>query len=98
MFEFLNDGRREPTGYDIGRRYRRFRATIGMRDDSPATSSASFVVLADGRPVYDQLVRWGSTAVVDLDISEVLRIEIQNGVPEGLRGQAYVVWGNAQLQ
>jgi hypothetical protein len=63
--------------YDLGRNYRRFRATIGLTDDSGSSASVLYEVFADGRRIYNATLGLGQTRDLDIDMTGVLRLDLR---------------------
>jgi hypothetical protein len=81
--------------YDLGRHYRRLKATLGVNDEAPSDARSTFEVFLDGRKVYSTIVKLGKPATLDLDVSDILRLRmIMTG---GVGGDYRAVWGDAQL-
>jgi hypothetical protein len=67
----------ESAEFDLARRAVRFRATVGLSDrSSDATGRAQFDVFADGKNVYSRQLGLGQSEVLDLDMTDVLRLRI----------------------
>lgn len=83
--------------YDVGRKYSRFQATAGVRDDSDAATRKRLEVYGDGRILASFEVGLGMPQKVDVPITGVLRLElVQITLNDGF-ATANVVWGDAQL-
>ncbi len=86
--------------YNTERKMKWFRATIGVRDDSPPKSPIIFEVTADGRKVYSKSLRLGSSRKVDLNVKGVLRLDLVLRFPEAetdFQTSYHGVWGDAQF-
>lgn len=84
--------------YDTGRHWRTLEATVGLRDDSPQNEEYEFQVFADGNPIYSHLLTLGQSRYMKLNITGVLRIELRATLSSSaFYGEAYGVWGNAEL-
>jgi len=89
------------TGYtsylelNVGRSCARFVATVGVNDESSTTLRAT------GRVLVDNVTKWtksgiglGSSETIDLDISNGLRLRIED--TETTSGNGYLVFGDAR--
>ncbi|MEN6520052.1 MAG: NPCBM/NEW2 domain-containing protein [Armatimonadota bacterium] len=83
--------------YSLGRRYSRFKATIGVADDeSDLTSHLVFKVIGDGNTLYQsEPLKVGMIDNVDVDVSNVLTLQLQVYCVDDEKPAA--VWGNARL-
>ncbi|HEY3673657.1 MAG TPA: PASTA domain-containing protein [Acidimicrobiia bacterium] len=84
-------------GYDLGRHYRRLRGTVGLRDDDQASSSVKVEVFADGRSIFSQTVGLGQSVELDLDVTNVLRLELVGTNLARTSQLPSVVWGDVRL-
>jgi hypothetical protein len=70
----------EPRGvveYALGRKYKKFAATVGVLDDAAdAGQTGHFEVFLDGVPQPGATVRLGAPAAFELDVAEVLRLRL----------------------
>lgn len=88
---------RSALGYDVGRRYSRFQATVGLRDDADPDSRKRLEVFGDGRLLSTIDVTLGQPQEVDVPIAGVLRLQlVHNTVNDGF-ANAFVIWGDARL-
>jgi len=83
--------------YNIERQWRILDATIGLRDDSPQKEEFELQVFADGNPIYSHLFGLGQSQHIRLNIVGVLRLELRGTVVGGFYGNAYGIWGDAEL-
>lgn len=63
-------------GYDLGRHYRRVKATVGLTDDAPSNAQVRVEILGDGRSLFSQTVGLGTAAPIDIDVTGVLRLTL----------------------
>jgi hypothetical protein len=63
--------------FNLGRDYRKFRATLGLADDSPQGVKRRFRVLADGRLLYERDFALGQSEAVTLDVTGALRLRVE---------------------
>jgi hypothetical protein len=86
-------------GYDLGRHYRRLKATVGLSDDSPSESQVRIEVFGDGRSLFSQTVGLGTAVPVDIDVTGVLRLTISATMLNTEYGccDASIVWGDIRV-
>ncbi|MFE9727655.1 NPCBM/NEW2 domain-containing protein [Streptomyces sp. NPDC005794] len=86
--------------YNLGRHWRTFKATIGLRDDAPTGCRLKFEAFADGKLVTNATVTLGEARDLKLEISQVLRLKIQVTYvsPTDISSYCYGVWGDAHLE
>jgi hypothetical protein len=63
--------------YDLSRDWSRFTTTVGISDDSPAQSAATFKVFLDGKQVATGDLVLGRPTQLDLDVSQKLRLRLE---------------------
>ncbi|MEU3338359.1 NPCBM/NEW2 domain-containing protein [Streptomyces sp. NPDC006668] len=83
--------------YNIGRRWNRFKATIGLRDDSPTGSNLTFEVSIDEKRIYKKLSPVGEDRVIDLNVKGALRLKLTVTYAGQDSNYIYGTWGDAQL-
>ena len=90
-------------GYDLYREYlvkrdfQRFRADVGIADDTEDATQAEIRVADEsGAVLYQQVVRPGEPARLDVPIDDVLRLKLEVG--EGGCATRTVVWGDARVE
>jgi NPCBM/NEW2 domain-containing protein len=69
------DGDRRWT-YNLGRKYDRLKATIGLDDNSPPNARVRYEVIADGKPRYVKTLGLGESKRLDIPVEGVLRVEL----------------------
>ncbi|MFI5526909.1 NPCBM/NEW2 domain-containing protein [Streptomyces platensis] len=85
--------------YNLGRHWKHFKATIGLRDDSPTKGQLTFEVSADGKSVFKERVDLGQTQKVDVDLNSPLRLKLTvTYAGQDSTNSYYGTWGDAQLQ
>ncbi len=84
--------------YNIERRWQKFKATIGLRDDSPSGGRLTFEVSADGKSLYKQSVSLGQTQDVNVDLHSALRIKLTVTYSGQDNTYFYGTWGDARLE
>lgn len=91
--------------YDLARSWSRFTATVGLRDDSPATSAASYKVLLDGKVVATGRLALGTAIPLDIPVTGGLRLRLQMNNPaagvqtcSGDPNRTQVVWGDPTVK
>ncbi|QBI20824.1 hypothetical protein ER308_15440 [Egibacter rhizosphaerae] len=83
--------------YDLARDYERFRATLGVRDDSTSDAEFRVIVSTDGNERFRDRVRLGETVDLDVDLTDALRLRIEvEGIDDTDRSDS-VVFGNARI-
>jgi hypothetical protein len=83
--------------YNLEHQWRILQATVGLRDDSTQKDEYEFQVFADGRPIYSHLFALGQSQHIRLNIAGVLRLELRATLVGDFYGNAYGIWGNADL-
>ncbi len=72
-----DDTTRESTAdIDLGRHYTTFIARFGIEDHSATTKTIEYRVYADGHLIYDKGFKLGQSADVSINVTGVLRLEI----------------------
>lgn len=71
---------------------------VGPRDDVSAASVYKIEIFVDGTQVYDQTIGLGQITLIDLDLTNVLRLRIQvtDLAPVG-RNKQFVVFADARI-
>lgn len=82
--------------YDLGGRYKRFQAVIGLRNDSAAGIQFRFDVLGDGRSLKSGGVGASQIVEVDVDVSAVRTLTLREHEVSG-RADHWIVFGRARL-
>jgi hypothetical protein len=85
--------------YTLGGNWKRFDATIGVRDDSPAGGRLTFQVFADGASLYSQELGKGELREIRLKVAgiQTLKLEVSFTVGEYYDNYSYGVWGDARV-
>ncbi|MGW9432769.1 NPCBM/NEW2 domain-containing protein [Streptomyces decoyicus] len=85
--------------YNIGRQWPKFRATIGLRDDSPTGGQLSFEIRADGKSIFKRSVSLGQAQDVSLDLNGALRLKLTLTYSgQDSANYYYGTWGEARLE
>jgi hypothetical protein len=87
--------------YLLGRRYSRFRALVGIADDSKVGADMRFVVTGDGNTIFSQTVGIGKPKTIDIPIENVLRLMLTvEASPDAsfCYNDATAVWAEASVQ
>lgn len=89
--------------YDLGRDFNRFRAVVGLSDDSNSSGSVRFETIVDGERVDDRRLSLGDSQLVDVSVADGLRLELLMTFPDTSGGGCeeptlFAVWGNAKVQ
>jgi hypothetical protein len=93
----------QPTlNYDLNRAYTTLTATAGVDDNSIATDQVTMTFTADGNTVGTSVVKLGTTAPVQLNVANVLRLSVaikSSGTTcdSGTGVGTHYALGNAQL-
>jgi hypothetical protein len=87
--------------YDLNRAYTTLTATVGVDDGSIATDNVTIAFSADGKVASTSPVKLGTTAAVQIDVTNVLRLSIAvtggGACDSGTGTGTHFVIGNAQL-
>lgn len=91
---------RETWGYNLSRSATRFKAVVGMDDNSPSDTGVTFTVITDGVTRANAgPLSIGHPVAIDLDVTGTLRLELQSTLIEGDFGacsyDGRAAWGNA---
>ncbi|MGW7610080.1 NPCBM/NEW2 domain-containing protein [Streptomyces sp. NPDC054766] len=85
--------------YHLGRQWRTFSATVGLRDDSPTGGSLTFEIVVDGSKKYGNRIPLGKSQEVNVDVTHALRMKLTityTGQDSG--SYYYGSWGDAKLK
>jgi hypothetical protein len=99
---FNDDGGDFWADYDLGRNFRTFTATVGLRDDCDADESVTWRVEADGVAIASGAARLGESQELELDVDGVLRLRLLMNEPDAPRksclgDRLWLVWGAATV-
>lgn len=84
------------TSWIIARAAARLQATVGLDDASDPLAATRIRIVADGRTVFDEVVKYGQSVKVDVDVSNVLRLEVTvTRTDQSTSDSAEVVLANA---
>lgn len=87
--------------YVINRKYARFRAVIGLDDQSLDGIHVQIAVIADGRSLFSRTFTAGHTAIVNRSITGVRELKLEQIYlgpnPDICSTSATAVWGNAEV-
>jgi hypothetical protein len=79
--------------FPVAGKWKRFRASIGLRDGAGAQGSAIFVVRGDGKELYrSPILRAGVQKEIDLDISGIKELELLADGAEGHNHNCWSIW------
>ncbi|MFG2164758.1 NPCBM/NEW2 domain-containing protein [Micromonospora chersina] len=67
----------ETESFNLGKRYTRFKATVGVADTAPNDYRTRFTVLVDGEAVFQRELALGNTAAVDVPLTGALRLMLK---------------------
>jgi hypothetical protein len=93
-------GEREHTvEYNLGKTYRTFKATIGLRDDTETGTRVRFQVLRDGVPYLSRDLGLGQSTPIVVPVQGVLRLRLVATLlnDKGQCGPSSA-WGEARLE
>jgi alpha-galactosidase len=85
--------------YYAGGQFKRFKVHPGL-DQSVEDGTVKFLVLADGRPIYESktVTPYSKTEPLDLDITGCKVLELRVGSSgDGINGD-WAIWGNARVE
>ncbi|MFI8277860.1 NPCBM/NEW2 domain-containing protein [Streptomyces sp. NPDC085929] len=83
--------------YHLGRHWKSFLATVGLRDDSPTGGTVSFEVSLDRTPVHRTELTVGQSRDIVVDIGGAFRMKLTVTGPGWQGGINYGAWGDARL-
>ncbi|MFE2157053.1 NPCBM/NEW2 domain-containing protein [Streptomyces lydicus] len=85
--------------YNLGRHWKKFTATAGLRDDSPTGGKLTFEVSADGRSIFKKQITLGESRDVDLNVDGALRLKLTVTYSGQDSGSSYNgTWGDARIE
>jgi hypothetical protein len=93
----------ETAEYNLSREWKIFKAVAGVSDKAPTGSRIRFEVFGDKQRLYCKDLEIGQADMVDVDVSDVLRLELRATLlSEPLSGmgdeRASGVWGDAIVE
>jgi hypothetical protein len=81
--------------YDFGRDWSRLKATLGIIDTAPVDTKIRLEIFGDDKELYNDVIAFGSSAPLDLDMTDVLRVRIQATFISGpTDAEPWLVLGN----
>ena len=85
--------------YDLGRHYKTFAVTVGLRDDSATGSEWRFEVFLDTQRSNEENVALGQTKSLTVDVADVLRMRLMVTVVSSLGSCAdsTATWADARI-
>lgn len=93
--DILNEGL--VAEYHLGRHWRTFLATVGLRDDSPTGCVLTFEVSLDGTPAYRTELSVGQAQNATVNITDAYRMKLAISPGRGSPTFCYGAWGEARL-
>lgn len=98
--QFCFGSNRRNWEYNLGRKYRTFRATLGLDDNSERDAVVRFEVFADGRSIYRQDAHLRQAFPVNAPVNGALRLQLVSTLlsKEGGCGGATSEWGDARVE
>lgn len=92
-----NPGFKATLHYNLSRSYGRFRASVGLRDDSSPDAQCLFEIYGDDRLLDSHEVGFGELADFDVSVAGVLRLQLAV-TTTGPNTPGYAVWCDPQLK
>jgi hypothetical protein len=85
--------------FPLAGKWKKFTATIGLRDGADIEGSAIFTVRADGNKIYrSRILRVGERTEVNVDISQVKELELLTEGGEGHNHNSWAIWAEPKVQ
>jgi hypothetical protein len=81
--------------YLLNRRFHRLQAVVGLSDETDFDTKVTFTVVGDGRELFAQELTFGKSVPVDVNVTDVLRLQIGVSTDSCVDGAA--VWGDPRL-
>ena len=79
--------------FDLDGRWKRFSATVGLRDGAASQGSAVFRVVGDGKELFrSAMLRAGAQASLEVQVSGVKRLELLADGGEGHVHNSWAIW------
>jgi hypothetical protein len=75
-YSFDTESNRDSAGYDLGRKYTRFTAKVGIPDSSASGIVVKFEVVGDGNKLAEATTTLGELKDIDVDVTGVLRLSL----------------------
>ncbi|QXJ25814.1 NPCBM/NEW2 domain-containing protein [Actinomadura graeca] len=95
----LSDCGKGDRQYALSRGYSRFRAAVGLADDTEDTSPVSFKITGDGKTIHSGTVQLRRPAHIDLDMRGLVRLGLETTRDEcGTSTSVSVAIGEPQLE
>ena len=85
--------------FPLAGRWKKFTATIGLRDGANPQGSAVFTVRGDGRELYrSRMLRVGDVEEVKADVAQVQQLELLTEGGEGHNHNSWAISGRPKVQ
>ncbi|MFE5596856.1 NPCBM/NEW2 domain-containing protein [Streptomyces sp. NPDC056549] len=84
--------------YHLGRQWKAFYATVGLRDDSPSGGALTFEVTVDGTQKYREEIALGESKIIKLGVANALRLKLSITYTGESSDYYYGSWGDAKLE
>jgi hypothetical protein len=86
--------------YDLGRKYGRFQAAVGLRDNVKAKTTMKIEIFGDGNQLWSGTFKLGEMTPVDVSVTGVLRLRLQvTDITDPYDSDsAYAVFGDAKIK
>ena len=84
--------------FKLSKRWKTFKATVGLRDGAHMEGSARFTVLGDGKTLYESsALRKRQQENFNIDVSNVDILELKTEGTEGHNHNSWAIWVNPVL-
>lgn len=85
--------------FNLGGKWKKFSAIVGLRDYAASQGAATFKVYGDGKLLYESLVlRVNQKALMDLDVSNINMLQLRAEATEGHNFDSWAVWLDPMLE
>lgn len=79
--------------FDLAKRWKRFTATVGLRDGAAKQGSAIFTVIGDGKSLRQtKILRVNESETIEVDISGVSELQLKADGGEGHVHNSWAIW------
>ena len=84
-------------GFNLGKRCYALKAVAGIDDNSPTDALGEFTITTDGKTVFDGTLSFGQAAPISIDMSNVLRLELNVSFSDPNDEDYTMAYGNAEV-
>ncbi|MDD4972441.1 MAG: NPCBM/NEW2 domain-containing protein [Paludibacter sp.] len=85
--------------FNLNKRWQKFSAIVGLRDFADIQGSARFIVLGDGKILYESpALRVNQQSILSIDVKNVMILELKTTGTEGHNFNSWAVWLNPLLE